>query len=130
MHFGRQVFTKKKKRHHIPEKNHNHEQNIDTLSNWSEINTQFNLQKHGHRDVKGRVERPHMVPLINELLQLALVPFQQFRKESSLNIIYIYKNVMASLCVVCSKSQSSESRALMALQFGHNVAGEYAHVWM
>jgi hypothetical protein len=42
--------------------------------------------------------------------------------------IYINKNVTVRLCVVCSKSQSSESRAPMALQFGHNVAGEYAHV--
>jgi hypothetical protein len=42
--------------------------------------------------------------------------------------IYIYKNVTVRLCVVSSKSQSSESRAPMALQFGHNVAGEYAHV--
>jgi hypothetical protein len=40
----------------------------------------------------------------------------------------LYKNVTVRLCVVCSKSQSSESRAPMALQFGCNVAGEYAHV--
>jgi hypothetical protein len=44
--------------------------------------------------------------------------------------IYIYKNVTVRLCVVCSKSQSSESRAPMALQFGYNVAGKYAHVWI
>jgi hypothetical protein len=44
------------------------------------------------------------------------------------NNLYIYKNVTVRLCVVRSKSQSSESRAPMALQFGYNVAGEYAHV--
>jgi hypothetical protein len=44
--------------------------------------------------------------------------------------IYIYKNVTVHFCVVCSKSQSSESCPPMALQFGHNVAGEYARVWI
>jgi hypothetical protein len=42
---------------------------------------------------------------------------------------YIYKNVTASLSASGPKSQSSESRAPMALQFGHNLAGEWAHVW-
>jgi hypothetical protein len=41
-----------------------------------------------------------------------------------LAIIYIYKNVTASLSASGPKSQSSESRAPMALQFGYNVAGE------
>jgi hypothetical protein len=44
-------------------------------------------------------------------------------------IIYIYKNVTASLSESGPKSQSSESRAPMALQFGYNVAGEWARVW-
>jgi hypothetical protein len=44
------------------------------------------------------------------------------------HIIYIYKNVLSVCARVRVCLQLSESASPMALEFGHNVAGEYARV--
>jgi hypothetical protein len=103
-------------------------------------NTLFKLQKRingimaGTRDKEPCREyfrKLKILPLQSEYLYLLLSFVINNRQHFKINSdIYIYKNVTVRLCVVCSKSQSSESCPPMALQFGPNVAGEYARVWI
>jgi hypothetical protein len=47
-------------------------------------------------------------------------------RRSTFFYIYIYKNVLSVCARVPLCPQISESASPMALEFGHNVAGEYA----